>query len=105
MYQLLSDSNLTIINFLKSPETAVSNFYQILNQREMSQTSPASSCFLNTLTFLFFKSFFRLMTYDYCVTADRKESDGSQFFTQFFMSSQTRQIILGIAEPTQHQWS
>lgn len=45
------------------------------------------------------------MTYDYCETADRKESDGSQFFTQFFMSSQTRQIILGIAEPTQHQWS
>lgn len=65
MTQLLSDSNLAIINFLKSPEIALSNFYQILNQREMNQTSPASSCFLNTLTLLFFKSFFSLMTYDY----------------------------------------
>lgn len=54
MTQLLSDSNLAIINFLKSPKTAVSNFYQILNQREMSQTSPASSRFLNTLIFFIF---------------------------------------------------
>lgn len=54
MTQLLSDSNLAIINFLKSPKTAVSNFYQILNQREMSQTSPASSRFLNTLIFFYF---------------------------------------------------
>lgn len=65
MTRLLSDFNLAIINFLKSPETAVSNFYQILNQREMSQTSPASSRFRNTLTFLFFKWFFSLLTYDY----------------------------------------
>lgn len=63
--QLLSDSNLAIMNFLKSLETAVRNFYQILNQREMSQTSPASSRFLKTLTFLFLKPFFSLMTYDY----------------------------------------
>lgn len=61
MTQLLSDSNLAKMNFLKSPETAMSNFYQ----KEMSQTSPASSHFLNTLTFLFLKSFFGLMTYDY----------------------------------------